>query len=435
MALQIIFNIGNLIAFIVGVLVIIITLALNIFIILSVILDKSMRNYTNVQFASMSIADLLVVTIAMPLLLASHLFQGSWPYNENVCIFFIIGDFVGGNISIITLMIISYHRLNCIKRPYEMKKKSMFEFLFPALIVWPFVCLFWTLLAIYIVKVKNRLMKPDDCFLLFSFQYVIVVDLLAYVFPICLLIYFQISIYLCLRNKNNFIKPTSSFHKTPKTSETTTMNKGSELNKRKNVNKLSRCHTVNTIEYQKSPTKTPITSFFSENKLPMTPIIASFVSEEDESISRSTGNAENHQFSLPIHASGSEKRLISSASLLAKVKQNRMAKQKNANKTTTDRTSSAAAAAAAAAVIAAHNYTKNKKAFRILFWVTCSLIMFWMPWIVAWPVQAYCNCLPRYAYALTYWLEYLNSLINSIILIVGNQHFRKKFLSLFINFK
>lgn len=87
-----------------------------------------------------------------------------------------------------------------------------------------------------------------------------------------------------------------------------------------------------------------------------------------------------------------------------------------------------------AAAAAAHHYAKNKKAFRILCLVTCSLIFFWMPWIVAWPVQAYCQCLPRFAYALTYWLEYLNSLINSVILIVFNQNFRKKFLSLFFNF-
>lgn len=90
---------------------------------------------------------------------------------------------------------------------------------------------------------------------------------------------------------------------------------------------------------------------------------------------------------------------------------------------------------AAAAAVAAHHYTKNKKAFRILCLVTCTLIVFWMPWIISWPVQAYCNCLPRFFYALTYWLEYLNSLVNSIILIVFNQHFRKKFLSIFFNFK
>ena len=212
MPIGVILDVSNMIGLISGVLVIIITISLNMFIIFSVVLDKNMRNYTNVQFASMSIADTLVACIAMPLLLASHSIYGSWPYHENLCILFIVGDFVGGNISIITLTIISWHRLNCIRKPVLQKSKSMREFLMPAFIVWPLVFSFWTLLAVYIVKVRNRFMRLEDCFFMYSFEYVIVVDLIAYVVPICLLVYFQISIYFGLRNKSNFIKPVTLGH-------------------------------------------------------------------------------------------------------------------------------------------------------------------------------------------------------------------------------
>ena len=195
MPLGIIVDVGNMIGLICGVLVIIITVSLNMFIIFSVVFDKSMRNYTNVQFASMSIADTLVACIAMPLLLASHSVHGNWPYNENICVLFIIGDFVGGNISIITLTMISWHRLDCIRKPYQVQKnKSIVDYLQPAFIVWPLVFSFWTILAIYIVKVHNRFMRLEDCFFMYSFEYVIVVDLFAYVLPICLLVYFQVSI-------------------------------------------------------------------------------------------------------------------------------------------------------------------------------------------------------------------------------------------------
>ena len=72
---------------------------------------------------------------------------------------------------------------------------------------------------------------------------------------------------------------------------------------------------------------------------------------------------------------------------------------------------------------------KNRKAFRTLFSVTCSLIIFWLPWIILWPIDAYCQCLPRIVYIIIYFMEYLNSLINSVFIVFGNQHFRRKFLN------
>jgi hypothetical protein len=43
--------------------IIILTIALNLFIIIAVISDKTLRNFTNIQFASMSCADLLVIIL------------------------------------------------------------------------------------------------------------------------------------------------------------------------------------------------------------------------------------------------------------------------------------------------------------------------------------------------------------------------------------
>ena len=82
-------------------------------------------------------------------------------------------------------------------------------------------------------------------------------------------------------------------------------------------------------------------------------------------------------------------------------------------------------------ILLANNYSKNKKVFRTLLFVTCYLITFWLPWVITWPIDAYCECVPVQVTIVTYWMEYSNSFINSIILIVGNHHFRKKLFSLF----
>ena len=81
------------------------------------------------------------------------------------------------------------------------------------------------------------------------------------------------------------------------------------------------------------------------------------------------------------------------------------------------------------------NLAKNRKAFRTLFFVTISLVLFWTPWIVLWPVNTYCKCVPKYLYSISYWMEYLNSFVNSIILIAGNQHFRVKVIAVWLKFK
>lgn len=254
------------VSLILGCIVILFTISLNLFIIFTVVLDKSMRNYTNVQFASLSFADALVGSVAMPLMLASNTTHGFWPYSENLCIVFIIGDFVGGNVGIITLVIISYYRLECIRNPY-LKKKTKLEMILPALIIWPVVFAFWTLLSIYNVKFKMHPLTTSDCFLMFSFEITLLVNLFTYVFPFLLLVYFQYSIYINLKKKNKFIQPTSH----ASTSSSSSSNQRDAAKKTPSItffspnrkcisianpttsgtlhkaNKLQRCHSVNDL--------------------------------------------------------------------------------------------------------------------------------------------------------------------------------------------
>ena len=129
----------NICILILGSCIIILTIFFNIFIVLAVLFNKTMQNYTNIQFAFMSCADLLVGLLAMPSLLVSVLY-GYWPLGRNLCAVWAIGDFVGGNLSIITLTIVSLHRLKCIKKPF-VAKKSMIECVIPSLVCYLIILL------------------------------------------------------------------------------------------------------------------------------------------------------------------------------------------------------------------------------------------------------------------------------------------------------
>ena len=89
----------------------------------------------------------------------------------------------------------------------------------------------------------------------------------------------------------------------------------------------------------------------------------------------------------------------------------------------------------AVVVMSPHSYqkslSKNKRAFRTLLIVTLPFILLWTPWMIAWPINTYCYCIPERIYGITYWLEYLNSLINSVLLIAVNTQFRDKFVAMF----
>jgi hypothetical protein len=79
-----------------------------------------------------------------------------------------------------------------------------------------------------------------------------------------------------------------------------------------------------------------------------------------------------------------------------------------------------------------YHYNKNKKAFRTLFLVSSSLIIFWTPFIISWPIYTYCpSCMRRNFYLFAYWMKYFFSFSNSIILIFGNLSFRTKLFQIF----
>jgi hypothetical protein len=78
------------------------------------------------------------------------------------------------------------------------------------MIIWSTVASFWIIPIVLIVsnpEYTRSQMDFENCYFRYSFEYVICVDLIAYIMPICLMIYFQASIYVALKKKKNFVNP------------------------------------------------------------------------------------------------------------------------------------------------------------------------------------------------------------------------------------
>ena len=338
--------------------------------------------------------------------------------------------------SIITLTIITYHRLQCIRKPF-IAKKSMLESLVPFLIIAPINFTFWALPIFHAVNNANdnvnsfALMNSNECFFTYSFEYVLAVDLLAYIFPICLLIFLQFSIYINLKNKNSLINP--AFHKQKTTlslddKSTITLRNIPKFNKdlvdkRKALQSKSNQFLTN-VEVVAKKRKSSLDENYCNHVNILRPgvelqIIEGVATDTRGSVSSTT----NYKEFLKDFKERSKFQKLGSI--------NRKDPNLRLNKTTHTNKNSSSTQSSLSHLT--NNFNKNRKVFRTLFSVTCSLVIFWSPWILLWPIDAYCNCVPKSLYIISYCMEYLNSLINSILLVVGNQHFRKKFLSLFLN--
>lgn len=76
--------------------------------------------------------------------------------------------------------------------------------------------------------------------------------------------------------------------------------------------------------------------------------------------------------------------------------------------------------------------SKEKKANLCLFTVALSLILCWAIFIITWPLQAYCvNCVNVVLYEIGYWLTYIQSTLNPIILFLFHKKFNAEFKRMF----
>uniref|UniRef100_A0AC35TLK8 G_PROTEIN_RECEP_F1_2 domain-containing protein n=1 Tax=Rhabditophanes sp. KR3021 TaxID=114890 RepID=A0AC35TLK8_9BILA len=110
------------------VLLILLTIFGNILVVLSVVVYKRMRTFTNILLTSLATSDLLVGLMVMPLSLVDLLHQHKWPFNPLLCNIWATTDVLLCTASILNLCIISIDRYLAINYPLKYSRtrsKSM----------------------------------------------------------------------------------------------------------------------------------------------------------------------------------------------------------------------------------------------------------------------------------------------------------------------
>lgn len=189
--------------------VIIATVFSNIFIILSVVFNRKMHNYVNYQFVSSAFADLLVGTVIMPSLLLSILY-GYWPLSVEFCIIWCVSDSFVCNVSSLSLLLISIHRLKCIISPTVALRDEKFSktISLPILVTWFIPLVYWIISIFSFMSISHLMNKFDDkrqCDFEFPLEFDIISSILFDFLPVIGIFILQIWIYFALKSKSRKI--------------------------------------------------------------------------------------------------------------------------------------------------------------------------------------------------------------------------------------
>ncbi|KAK6061925.1 hypothetical protein COOONC_00402 [Cooperia oncophora] len=91
----------------------------NVLVVLSVVVYKRMRTFTNILLTSLATADLLVGFVVMPMSLLDLLHNHQWPLGKFLCGLWATSDVLLCTASILNLCVISLDRYMAITSPLK----------------------------------------------------------------------------------------------------------------------------------------------------------------------------------------------------------------------------------------------------------------------------------------------------------------------------
>jgi hypothetical protein len=173
------------------------TIFLNLIIVFIVIFMTKKKTYTNILFMSMALADFMVGLVSLTSM-TIFTWNGYWPLGYSACVFWIINDFSCCVISLLDMVLICLHRLRQIVQPLKTDENLTKFRCFLILFIWFLSYVPWTISALIITH-KNFVI--ESCYYMYSFVYVLLADLGAFILPIVVLVILNILTFVALMHK------------------------------------------------------------------------------------------------------------------------------------------------------------------------------------------------------------------------------------------
>lgn len=212
-------------------------------------------------------------------------------------------------------------------------------------------------------------MNFKECYFMYSVEYVVVVDLIAYALPLVSLIVFQFLIYFALKKKDRIVNPILDNLKQHQKMNSSNNLVDHNLNKKTSIVRKTSADVAQLNELNASKRKQSLDSViftkFTETSFNLTQSDMNEIQNANTITTTKSAEDDRSLKNIFFQRQGSFKE--ESLSLKKKKKISTVAKfdLKNCNITKTT----------------INNFKKNKKAFRTLLFVSCSIIILWIPWI------------------------------------------------------
>ena len=182
----------------------------NLIVILCFLKYKSLRTHHNYYILSLSISDFVIGFFCIPFYAFNITFNnGNWSFGESLCRIWLILESIFSTASVLEILTISFDRFTSVVFPIKYRRWSLQRFaILNIFLVWLMAILFYVPAAILWPKItkdthQNSSINAFKCRAEFrnNFYYLLVLSIFEFFLPLVLLIIFNISIYLSLRQR------------------------------------------------------------------------------------------------------------------------------------------------------------------------------------------------------------------------------------------
>nr|XP_020824387.1 histamine H4 receptor [Phascolarctos cinereus] len=172
-------------------------------IIMAFVVDKNLRLRNNYFFLNLAIADFFVGAICIPLYIPYE-WEKEWSFGSELCIFWLVIDYLLCTASVYNIVLISYDRyqLVCHAISYRSKQTSISRTVTYMVAAW---VLAFLVHGPAILNGSNKKSENTECRnqLLHTIPYIIITSILEFLIPTILVTYFNCCIYWSLHSRSS----------------------------------------------------------------------------------------------------------------------------------------------------------------------------------------------------------------------------------------
>ncbi|XP_068165653.1 muscarinic acetylcholine receptor M4 [Antennarius striatus] len=453
-----------------------VTVTGNILVMLSIKVNRHLQTVNNYFLFSLAFADLIIGVFSMNLYTV-YIIVGSWPLGPVVCDLWLALDYVVSNASVMNLLIISFDRYFCVTKPltYPTRRTTKMAGLMIAaawimsFILWAPAILFWQFI------VGQRTVPRGECYIQFLSNPAVTFGtaIAAFYLPVIIMtvLYIHISLasrsrvsrhkpekkdkkaiktpcllksYLLKQNNNNENTPQASPHLTPKLSldsTTTALDamKNGRVEEAPSVQPQALVNPSPGVAQEKDSSSGSSTAFIppAEPKNSSSEVVPETATNPRPGAPVTTNPAEPKinptskwsKIKIVTKQTGDE--CITAIEIVPPME----GAERHSIPISRPKTVARKFASIARSQVKRKRQmaAREKKVTKTIFAILLAFIITWTPYNVMVLISTFCqSCVPDTAWAIGYWLCYVNSTINPACYALCNATFKKTFKNLLL---